>query len=569
MSMIKGENLQLHQVLSSEYEFYIPEYQRPYAWGIEQCEELFDDLISFSKEESPEEEYFLGSIVVAKSDIGKNTYDVVDGQQRITTLTILLSAIADRLKSDNRLSEDFYKFIIEEGSRARKIPSKPRLFIRRQDRGIFENIIQTSGAFSEINDINLNKFRDSQFNIIANARYFQQHLKKLEFDEVAEFGNFIVERCVVVLVSTQGIQSAYRIFSVMNDRGLDLEVCDLLKATIISKIPENLRSSYTEKWEEAEERLGRNSFNSLFSYIRMIFAKDKARKALTEEFDRHVIQQCGSPAELIDNIIIPYSEALYVINNKNYQGGPYEKKINQLLGWLTRLNNTDWVPVAIRLIDRYDNQPEVLLLHLEKLERLAAAILIRGSYVNSRIRRYGRVLKELKDNENLLDAGSSLDLSVRRQKETMEYLNGPVYLYPSTIKKYIMLRLDSFLASEGVDYDHSITTLEHVLPQNPSNNSEWLRNWSDEARKEWTHRLGNLVLLSKKKNPQASNHDFEKKKSLYFRTDKGVSLYACSTQVLSYAHWLENDVRSRQRDLLATFAGHWDLQGLESVFSDS
>ena len=371
---------------------------------------------------------------------------------------------------------------------------------------------------------------------------------------------------MVVFVTTQGIETAYRIFSVMNDRGLDLEACDLLKAEIISKIDGAERTSYTEAWEEMEERLGRDSFNSLFPYVRMVKAKTKARKSTVEEF-RRVVVKAYSPKYVIDDVLIPYSESLNIIIHQCYQdgGSEEEKKINQLLTWLGRLNNSDWVPVAMELVRIFENDPKILLSHLEKLERLAAAILIRGSYVNSRIKRYSRVLAAIEAREDLLQAGSALDIAEETQLEVLKYLNGDVYWYAGPIKSYVMLRLDSFLSGEGVDYEHSVTTIEHVLPQNPKKESVWNKDWSEEERVKWTHRLGNLVLLSRKKNPQASNHDFKKKKEVYFKTDKGVSPYACTTQVLNHQNWTPNEVKERQKDMLKVLANNWSLKGLKLV----
>src|SRR6056297_3047970 len=97
MSMIEGKEKRVGKVLSSDYEFYIPDYQRPYAWTEEQAEELFQDLWTFHSDTGEDEKYFLGSIVLVKGETPEA--DVVDGQQRLTTLTILFAAIDDRLRN--------------------------------------------------------------------------------------------------------------------------------------------------------------------------------------------------------------------------------------------------------------------------------------------------------------------------------------------------------------------------------------------------------------------------------------------------------------------------------------
>lgn len=563
MNTITGKDKKIHELLSGGNKFIIPEYQRPYSWGLDQCDELLGDLVEFKKEEQVDD-YFLGSIVVAKSLDNQDVYDVVDGQQRLITLTILLSAISHLLVG--KREEGAFDEYIAPSNIARKIPPQPRLFLRNSDRGFFREYIQEPNGIQELKKYSTGKLKDSKLNIANNAKFFISKLEEFSSDEIFDLGHFVIERCVVVFVTTQGIETAYRIFSVMNDRGLDLEACDLLKAEIISKIDGAERTSYTEAWEEMEERLGRDYFNSLFPYVRMVKAKTKARKSTVEEF-RRVVVKAYPPKYVIDDVLIPYSESLNIIIHKCYQdgGSEEEKKINQLLTWLGRLNNSDWVPVAMELVRIFENDPKILLSHLEKLERLAAAILIRGSYVNSRIKRYSRVLAAIEAREDLLQAGSALDIAEETQLEVLKYLNGDVYWYAGPIKSYVMLRLDSFLSGEGVDYEHSVTTIEHVLPQNPKKESVWNKDWSEEERVKWTHRLGNLVLLSRKKNPQASNHDFKKKKEVYFKTDKGVSPYACTTQVLNHQNWTPNEVKERQKDMLKVLANNWSLKGLKLV----
>ncbi|WP_163558795.1 DUF262 domain-containing protein [Halomonas sp. NO4] len=566
MSSIKGSDLKLHKVLSSDFEFHIPEYQRPYAWEVEQAEELFDDLWTFMEQEDKSEEYFLGSIVLVKDD-RTNRADVVDGQQRLTTLTLLLAAIRDRLRAIDEWKGAFDDFVMEPGSRALGLEAKPRLFLRTRDQDFFNRYAQTPGSMGDLVKLDKSRYRDSQLNIIQNGCYYLERLGNLDDEQVGRFGQFIVRNCILVLVSTESFKSAYRIFSVMNDRGLDLEPSDILKANIISGIGERERTQYTELWEDAEVRLSRKGFNDLIAHIRMIFRKEKYRRSVLDEFNDYVVKEVPGSKALMDSVILPYADAFEVIKNRSYVSTDRADNINELFSWLHRVNNMDWAPVAMEFVRRFDGDSETLEKHLVKLERLAASMFIRGVYVTPRVERYGRVLTELEAGKNLLEKGSSLDLTPQAQKETLERLNDNVYDYPALLRMYIMLRMDSFLAATNVSYKHQTTTIEHVLPQNPSDGSQWLNDWSEAQREYWANRLGNLVLLSRQKNSEASNYDFDLKKKKYFQTRNGVSLYACSTQVLNHAKWTEQEVKARHQDLLNVFARNWQLQGLDLFIS--
>ena len=135
---ISGAEYPLSKIFSSEFEYIIPSYQRPYAWTVDQASELFDDLKSFYDTEG-EEGYFLGSIVLIKSE-DRPISEVIDGQQRLTTLTILLAAMA--CAHDGTDKDELKGYVVEPGKKVEKIEPKPRLSLRERDRIFFRKYVQ-------------------------------------------------------------------------------------------------------------------------------------------------------------------------------------------------------------------------------------------------------------------------------------------------------------------------------------------------------------------------------------------------------------------------------------------
>ena len=128
------------------------------------------------------------------------------------------------------------------------------------------------------------------------------------------------------------------------------------------------------------------------------------------------------------------------------------------------------------------------------------------------------------------------------------------------MRKYVLLRLDSVLAQDpGASYDHRIITVEHVLPQTPPKESQWVRDFSEEEAEQWTHRLGNLLLLNRRSNSRAQNYDFDVKKEKYFTSDQGVAVFALTTQVLKEPVWTPEVISHRQKYLVEILAREWDL----------
>ena len=140
MSKITGKEYPLSNIFSSEFEYYIPSYQRPYAWTTEQAEVLFDDLYQFFIDKTADN-YFLGSIVLIKEE-GNSKSEVIDGQQRLTTLSILFAVMAEAF-DDEELKGECKSYIWEKGNIGQKIKSRPRLTLRKKRSGIFlKNILK-------------------------------------------------------------------------------------------------------------------------------------------------------------------------------------------------------------------------------------------------------------------------------------------------------------------------------------------------------------------------------------------------------------------------------------------
>lgn len=194
----------------------------------------------------------------------------------------------------------------------------------------------------------------------------------------------------------------------------------------------------------------------------------------------------------------------------------------------------------------------------KNLERLAYGLFILRAYVTDRIRRYGAVLSAIEHGDAIWREDSPLQLHDREKTGITDTLNGPIYTLPR-VPRPLLLRLDSLVADAGASYDYSIITVEHVLPQNPAENSAWLRLFPDEqTRANWTHRLANLVLLSHRKNTRASNWDFERKKTEYFQRG-GVTPFALTTQVANEPVWSPEVLERRQADLVDRLVAEWCL----------
>lgn len=573
MSSIKGGEYPLSKIFSSEFNYNIPSYQRPYSWTDQEAGILFDDLYDFYKNEDNDENYFLGSIVLIKQDDNPKS-DVIDGQQRLTTLTILLAVIAHNL-TDSEEKGEFRNYINEKGIKSQGIKPKPRLKIRERDNDFFQEYIQ---------ELNINELialkpetqnTEAKANIVKNSQILQDKILTSfsNESEIFSFGAFLVQRCYLVVVSTPSQQSAFRIFSVMNSRGMNLLATDIIKSDIIGKINENDRDDYTEKWEEIETELGREAFNDLFGHIRMIKMKSKAKKSLQEEFYNFVLTDINNETAIsfIDSILEPYADAYNTIKKSSYSSTENAEKVNNILKWLNRIDNSDWLPPAMVFYCKHKNDPNSLVIFFEKLERLASYMRMLSYDINRRIERYSKLLSDLqKDSGNIY--GDSIELTSTEQNEFVAELNSDIYKMTGAKRNYLILRLDSFLSDGAAIYKSNVLSIEHVLPQTVSAGSEWEKLWSDvDERAFWLNKIGNLIPLTKRHNSKAQNYDFKTKKEKYFKNnDTGVTSYSLATDVLNYSEWTPEIVKQRQKKLIGIYKKGWNLTEatIESI-SDS
>ncbi|MCB1883120.1 MAG: DUF262 domain-containing protein [Geminicoccaceae bacterium] len=557
---IEAKEQELKRIFSDDYLFEIPAYQRPYAWTTEQTAELLDDLLvamgdgKKSIEEVPP--YFLGSIVVIKDPGRALAHQVVDGQQRLTTLTILLCVLRE-LCDEEGTRNMLDKYVCEQGDKFAGSEDRFRLSLRDRDRSFFRDNIQVKNRLPDFLKKDKVGFKNSQQRIQENAEYLWKILLASDQKRRDWLTKFLIQRCYLVVVSASDQDSAYRIFSVMNDRGLDLSPTDILKADIIGGISDAERPRYTDRWEEIEEELGREDFKDLFAHIRMIHVKSKARGSLNQEFRESVLKESGE-RQFIDDVLKPHAEAYQIVSKAAYQSTGDAEKVNAYLKHLGRLDNSDWVSPAIAFFHKNRDDREALIRFTRDLERLAYALFIRRADINDRINRYSGVLRAIERGDDLYAEASALQLSGEEKAAVLDALDGPIYLQ-TRVRLPLLLRLDGLLADHGVTYEHKILSIEHVLPQAPAAGSVWL-SWFPEPDKRtaWVHRLANLVLLSRQKNAQAQNYDFERKKKEYFQKS-GVTTFAITSQVLNSPEWTPNLLEERQSSLIEKLKTEWRL----------
>lgn len=553
----------IREIFEGRYQFEIPDYQRPYAWTTEQAGELFDDLISAMQDarvSGASSQYFLSSIVLIKADRDPKSF-VVDGQQRLSTLTILLAVL--RVLMPNSASF-LTKYLYKEGNPEWGESNEYRLKAREEDADFFRTYVQEQGGLERLVS-SADKLKDSRLRYRENATLLLEKAKALSPADLNALWKFLANDCSLVVISTPDLEAAYRIFSVLNNRGLDLAPIDIIKAQVLGLIRttagEVKSRAYAKEWSRIESSLGRDAFGDLFGHIRSIYAKKKQKYILVKEFQEHVTEY-KTPIDLVDKVIKPYADVWDFIRDADFEATEHAETINEHLSWLNRVDFKDWVPPALVYFKRFRQQPKLLAEFFQSLERLTYFLLVTKVGINERIETYAALTKEIEPEtfKGDLAALTTLALTDAQKRKFVAALDGDVYEDLPKARMALVLRLESLVRAPGVQLQNAVS-LEHVLPQTPPDGSDWLQWFPDENEREaWTHRLANLVPLDRNKNSSASNYDFAKKKSVYFKGKGTASPFILTQEARSENEWTPAMLIDRQKRLVGVLKKHWALE---------
>lgn len=557
----------ISNIFCDSYNFSIPPYQRPYAWEREQASELLQDLMDAAGVSPSNDEtysagmYFLGSLVLVKKQNAREAR-IVDGQQRLITLTILLCVLRD-ITVDESQKRELDRYVRQAAQRFLGLPEQLRIRLRRQeDQSFFEEHIQSIDATANLPPPE--QYEGSQTLIIENADYFRDQVGELTENNLTRLIVFILNSCYVVVITVPIETAARRIFKVLNARGLDLYPTDLLKVDLLERAVqrggEDLERELSEQWENAESALGRDRFIDLFTHIRFIYQREKPRLALEEGFPKYVEPFTKfPPRKFFDNVFKPYEKALALLDDDPALFNKLGAKVAARISALKRLDNKDWEAPLIFCLNKFLKGEQFNLEEFViKYERLAYYLFVTRADVNIRSRRYGSVLDQIDPRARMPQRHTDIELSDEETKTFFDALDGPVYLSTRVVRP-LLLRLDQALSDQGAVYHQPIITVEHVAPQTIQEKSQWDIWFANrDVHEFWLHRIANLVLLSRRKNSKASNFDFEQKKTEYFVKDD-VCPFILTAQVLQVDEWSENLLSVRQLELIAALAKDWEL----------
>ncbi|KQR52359.1 hypothetical protein ASF88_12490 [Leifsonia sp. Leaf336] len=533
MAKLDSATVRIGKLFAEGFFFSIPNYQRPFSWDKDQLSDLIEDLMEANREN----DYFLGTLVLHET--AADTFDVVDGQQRLTALSILLAVLRDLLESDAAEVQDM---LVQPEKRFLKISSRPRIFVR--DSAPYSKIVTSLGGTSDLeSDEPLQTSVDQRYR--AAVAIFRDALGNESQDYLHDLVEFIVQHVVVIYLAAASFDDAFRLFTVVNDRGKQLRRIDVLKAVNLSPgviADTALREEYARKWEGFEEALGEGDFESLFAALRLVYVQDKPEGDLLHEFEKRVYANKARPSagvNFIDELgeFVDLWDAIFISRDYLVAGPDHARFKTLMHAMVGEFRASEWKACILAYARKYGTVS--MMDFVLAIERLFVDQWVRGVRKDERYSAYTAILKTIEVSPHAAAVIESFAVPLDAVQKACRSAN----FYGAGFAKYLLVRAEIQVAELGAPREFAPRSIEDVLPQTPRIGSRWLSDFTEEQARELVHSVGNLVLLSKGKNSSAQNKEFEDKKATYL--SPRVSDYPRSLETLAFMEWTPTVIKER------------------------
>lgn len=528
--------------------FIIPDFQRPYKWDIEKCETLWNDIENFTVTDAKSgSDYFLGTIVSYNDDTNKN-FEIIDGQQRITSLFLMLRSfyrkLEDMIEDDDvkGLKNQLAPCIWDVDAISQKVFNKTTIHIKsevatEEDNEVLHKILETGVCVEEAED-----------NYSVNYRFFKKSCDDYAKKNPLQWKQFcvtILQKCIILPIECDAQDTALTIFSTLNDRGLPLADSDIFKAQIYRNLPiGEIRKEFANTWKELTQicKQASTTIDDMFRYYSHILRArndDKTKEIGLRKFYAEEKYKRLKEELLMKEILILANFWLSVnsaVENEDEDGFVYtiSTEARKYIHCLTCYPNEFWkYATSVFFLKNKDNITfdEDFCAFLKKIIAFLFVKFIEAPTVNAiKDDIYGACINIQSKNKLLLEVSLN-----------EESINKKIDEDGSTKISRALLLLDAYLNSNQTTLIPYTFEIEHIFPRKWQNAN--YNGWNKEDAKVYLDKLGNKIVFEKKLNIQAGNGYFGQKKKKYME-----SKIACVKELSEYPEndWVKTDIEARE-----------------------
>lgn len=555
-NLLNAEAKTFGGIIKGDHRYSVPLFQRDYSWDEDNWEDLWNDIIS---NRDADAKHYMGSIVVIPKD--KKEYDVIDGQQRLTTLSIIiLSAVSllndlieqglDVDENKERVSLLLDDYIGKKSLSSLSISNKIKLNANN-DPFYSSYLIPRRKPTNIRSEIKSNKNLYDCFGFFK-SKLNNNFIKNDDVQELISFVEFISDNLLFIRITATDDLSAFLIFETLNDRGLALSVTDLLKNYLFSIVNDDDREDIKNLWDSIIAQISYASFPKFLRHFWMTKHGHIQEKELFKTIKKE-ISNAHKAFELISelNEVVSIYSALSKPNDTLWEK---ECKVKWYIRELNLFKVTQCYPLLMISYLKFTTD------EFTKILRICSVISFRyltiaGQNPNAMERRYIDVARSINNSEikNAKEVFEKLKDIYINDADFISYFEDKIIKTKRSAKlaRYIVYLIENHISSRNYDFETDPGTLEHIIPENPS--LSWESNFSRDIQDNFIYRIGNFTLLESSKNKVIGNGDFDSKKDSYKTSEYSLS------NGFGYNKWNPENLLARQKYLAKQAKAIWSI----------
>ncbi len=526
-----SQTMNVAQLLAHDRIFTTPSFQRPYSWTWNEAGKLLDDIRN-AMPPSPDQPgglYPLGPIVLLDRTWQPSeawdrpfilpedrAYEIIDGQQRLATVCVVLCLLRDLLNHDgaHAMAAQLDAAVRSSGEPTTALM---RLYLRAHDNDWFNANLLWADAITH--DAEADDESEACQRINDNRAQFLTELLEMTPESRLALADYLLHACCFIVITTNELEYGYRIYLTFNHRGLELNRAQILRAELLNEADAAIPADVRLLWDQLERTAGEQRFEDIFSHIRTMYGKSRSKQVVADNLE--LAAEVGGPVNYITQILAPSVTALQRIRGAAHPDVAEDDEVRARLVYLTWLRHSDWLPCALYFLQTYGDDLDLTRWFSKRLDRLAFGLQILSIGRDKRQSRFAKVTRTLREQHAADELASHLqahlELTQRELKSIEQALRSDFHARQKQVCRMLLLRINDQLSGQLTPSPEPDVTVEHVLPRNTSDASQWVEQIPDQReRQRLAQKLGNAVLTSQKENRAAKNHDFMRKKEVFF-----------------------------------------------------
>ncbi|QLE01985.1 DUF262 domain-containing protein [Galbibacter sp. BG1] len=556
-NLLNANTISFADIISGDNIYQVPLFQRDYSWKEDNWDDLWLDIQNSIEASS---RHYMGSIVLIKK--GKKELEIIDGQQRITTLSLLaLSCIrvlndlieADIDKDNNEERKDILMRKFVGFKSAKSLMFSPKLKLNKLNNPIYSSyLIQ----FHKVPNITREPI--SNKSLVYAYDYFYKKLKdtydvESSVDDLIDFIEFVGDNLQFIQITVVDELNAYLVFETLNDRGIPLTVTDLFKNYLFSRVSESDHDHLKNKWDSILKFIKYKDFANFLRYYWISRNRLITEKELFKAIKKEVTNQT-EVMSIISNLEL-HAEVFNALSDPKDDLWKGQQEIIKHLSELQLYGIKQPFPLLLAAYEKFDTS------NFAKVVKICSIISFRYSVISGL---KTNVLEQVYSRaaNNIIKEISSNPTHVFKDVSSL-YVNDEIFTNQFTLKaikttsknrlvRYIMYSIENKLSDNGtMNFDEDNGTIEHILPENP--NEDWTSSFVKDTQIQFIYRLGNYAVLEKKLNKDCENKTITNKKPLYLN-----SKYKLANE-FEFDVWNPNNLKKRQSKLAKVAKQIWRL----------